>query len=63
MNQGRPQLPGSPSVWQWRVDEAGEHRCFVVLLEDALNGSIYESGAPEVSLFVYTLEHPEMSSK
>ena len=51
MNQGRPCLPGSPRVWQWRVDDAAERRCFTVLIEDALSGSIYDSGALEVSTF------------
>lgn len=49
MNQVHgPRVGGSPSAWQWRVDEASEQHCIQVVLEDALAGSIYESGAPEV---------------
>lgn len=48
MNQVHgPRVGGSPSAWQWRVDEASEQHCIQVVLEDALAGSIYESGAPE----------------
>ncbi|KAG8933922.1 hypothetical protein FRC02_010953 [Tulasnella sp. 418] len=45
--QGKPTIPGSPSAWNWKVDEAAERQCCIVLLQDALEGSIYESGAPE----------------
>ncbi|KAG9050419.1 hypothetical protein FS837_005492 [Tulasnella sp. UAMH 9824] len=48
MNQVHgPRVGGSPSAWQWRVDEASEEHCIQVVLEDALAGSIYESGASE----------------
>lgn len=52
MNGVRLSVPGSPRAWQWQIDEEAEKHCIAVLLDDAIDGSIYESGWPEVRFVV-----------